>query len=67
LKKTFNSPNPALNVLHHDEAIACDIVHADVPDIDDGSISAVLFVGKDTQVTDVHGIKSNKQFVNTLE
>jgi hypothetical protein len=28
---------------------------------------AVLFVGTDTQVTDVYGIKTEKQFINTLE
>jgi hypothetical protein len=28
---------------------------------------AVLFVVTDTQVTDVYGIKTNKQFSNTLE
>jgi hemerythrin superfamily protein len=37
------------------------------PLIDDGSIAAVMFVGKDTQVTNVYGIKTDKQFVNTLD
>jgi hypothetical protein len=36
-------------------------------DSNDGSIAAVLFVGIDTQETDVYGIKTNKQFVYTLE
>jgi hypothetical protein len=60
LKTSFKSPNPALNVTRRNEA-------ADVPAIDDCSIAAVIFVGTATQVTDVHGIKSDKQFVNTLE
>jgi hypothetical protein len=67
LKCTFQSPNPALNVHHQNEAVACDIVYADVPAIDDGSEAAVIFCGIDTQVTDIYGIKSDKQFVNTLE
>jgi hypothetical protein len=67
LKRSFKSPNPALNVTRRNESVACDIVYADVPAINDGSIAAVLFVGTDTQVTDVYGIKTDKQFVNTLE
>jgi hypothetical protein len=31
------------------------------------STSAVIFVEVNTQVTDVYGIKTDKQFVNTLE
>jgi hypothetical protein len=31
------------------------------------STSAVIFVGVNTQGTDVYGIKTDKQFVNTLE
>ena len=30
-------------------------------------LAAMIFVGVDTQVTDIYGIKSDKQFVNTLE
>jgi hypothetical protein len=30
-------------------------------------MNTVIFVGTETQVTDVYGIKSGKQFVNTLE
>jgi hypothetical protein len=67
LKQAFKSPNPALNVVRRQEPVACDIVYADVSAIDDGSIAAVLYVGKDSQVTDVYGIKTDKQFVNTLE
>ena len=42
-------------------------MYADVPAVDDGATSAVLFVGTDTMVTDVYGVKTDKQFVNTLE
>ena len=67
LKRTFKSPNPALNVSRRNESVACDIVYSDTPAIADGSTAAVLFVGADTQVTDIYGIKTDKQFVNTLE
>jgi hypothetical protein len=47
--------------------VACDKVYADFPAICNGSVASVLFVGIDSQVTDVYGIKTDKQFVNTLE
>ena len=46
---------PALNVTRRNEHVACDIVYADVPAIDDGSDIGVIFVG-----TDIYGIKSDK-------
>jgi hypothetical protein len=67
LKRAFKSPNPALNVYRRNESVACDIVYSDTPAIHDGSHAAVLFVGTTTQVTDVYGIKTERQFVNTLE
>jgi hypothetical protein len=67
LKKAFKSPNPALNVYRHQEDVACDIVYSDVPAIYDGSTAAVIFVGVKTQVTDVYGTKTDKQFVSTWE
>jgi hypothetical protein len=65
LKRSFRSLNPALNVTHRHEAVACDI--ADVPPISNDSVVAVPFVGIDSQVSDDYGIKTDKQFVNTLE
>jgi hypothetical protein len=67
LKRTFRSPNPALNVHRRNEPVACDVVYADVPAISDGSQAAVLFTGTETHVTDIYGIKNDKEFVNTLE
>jgi hypothetical protein len=56
-----------LNVFRCQEDVACDIVYSDVPAIYDGSTAAVIFVGVNAQVTDVYGIKTDKQFVNMLE
>ena len=67
LKRTFKSPNPALNVPRRSEPVACDIVYSDTPAIDNGSTAAVIFYGTQTHVTDVYGIKTDKQFINTLE
>ena len=67
LKNSYKSANPALNVHRRNETVACDYVYADVPAVDNGATSAVLFVGTDTLVTDVYGVKTDKQFVNTLE
>jgi hypothetical protein len=57
LKKASKSPNPALNVHCCNEAIACDIVYSDVPAIYGGATAAFIFVGVNTQITDVYGIK----------
>ena len=67
LKRAFKSSNPALNVLRRNESVACDVIYSDVPAVDDGSTAAVIFTGVDTQVTDLYGIKTDSQFVNTLE
>ena len=67
LKKTFRTPFPACNVHRRNEAVATDTVFSDVAAIDDGSMAAQLFVGRESLVTDVYGVKTEKQFVNTLE
>ena len=67
LKRFFKSPNPALNVHRRNESVATDIIYADEPAIDNGSTSAVIFYGCTSTVTDVHGVKTDKEFVNTLE
>jgi hypothetical protein len=67
LKKAYKSPNPALNVYRRQEDVACDIVYSDVPAKYDGSTVAVIFVGVNNQITDVYGIKTDKQFVNTIQ
>jgi hypothetical protein len=56
-----------LNVARRNEAVACDVVYSINPAVNDGSAAAVMFVGLDSQVTDIYGVKTDKQFVNTLE
>ena len=67
LRRTFRSPFPALNVARRNEPVATDSVFADVPAIDDGSTIAQIYVGQNTLFTDVYPMKTEKQFVNTLE
>jgi hypothetical protein len=44
-----------------------DTVYSDVAAINDGSICAQLYVGTKSTVTDVYGMKTEKQLVNTLK
>lgn len=67
LRHTYKSPFPALNVFRRNEPVATDTVYSDVPAIDGGETCAQIYVGRDTLVTDVYGMKTDKQFVNTLE
>jgi hypothetical protein len=67
LMKRFKSPNPALNVHCCNEAVATDTVYSNVPAIDGGEIAAQIFIGIESLVTNVYGMKSDKKFVNTFE
>jgi hypothetical protein len=67
LKKHYKSPFPAFNVHRRDEPVATDTVYSDTPAVDSGATSAQLFVGTETLLTDVYGMKTDKQFVSTLE
>ena len=67
LKNFFRSPYPAMNVHRRNEPVATDTFYSDTPAIDDGATSAQIFFGTKTTLTDVYGMKSDKQFVNTLE
>ena len=48
------------------EAVATDTIFSDTSAVDDGSTMAQFFCGHDTLVCDAYGIKSTKQFINTL-
>ena len=66
LKKHFKSRNPGFNIPRRNEAVATDTILSDTPAINDGSTMAQFFVGRDTLVCDAYGIKTQKQFINTL-
>ena len=54
------------NIPRRSEAVATDTIFSDTPAVDDGSTMAQFFCGRDTLVCDAYGIKSTKQFINTL-
>ena len=67
MRKHFKSRFPAFNIPRRSEEVATDTIFSDTPAIDSGVAMAQSFVGKRTLVTDVYPLKSQKQFVNTLE
>jgi hypothetical protein len=63
----MKSPNPAMNVPQRFEPVATDSVYANAPAINNGCTAAQFFVGRKTLVCDVYPLKSDKEFINTLE
>ena len=57
IKKHFKSRNPVFNIPRRSEAVATDTIFSDTSAVD---------CGHDTLVCDAYGIKSTKQFINTL-
>ena len=58
--------DPGFNIPRRNEAVATATVMSDTPAVDDGSTMAQLFCGNDMLVCDAYGMKSTKQFINTL-
>jgi len=67
LKKQYKSPFPALNAHWRDELVATNTINSDTPAVDSRATIAQVFIGVDSLVTDVYAIKTNQQFINTLE
>ena len=67
MRKHFKSRFPAFNIPRRSEEVATDTIFSDTPAIDSGVTMAQSFVGKRNLVTDVYPLKSQNQFVNTLE
>ena len=55
------------NVKHWHELVLTDTDYSNIPAIDDSSTSAQIFISAETLVTDIHRMKHNKEFINTLE
>ena len=66
LKKHFKSRNLVVNIPRSNEPYATDTGFCDTHAINDVSTMAQFFVRKDTLACDAYGIKSQKQFINTL-
>ena len=67
LKQHWRSRFPACNVKRRNEPVATDTVFSDTPAVDSGVTAAQIFVGRESLVADVYGLKTGKEFVNTLE
>jgi len=67
LRKHFKSRFPALNIHRQNEPVATDTIFPDTPAVDNGSTCAQIFVGTKSLVVDAYGIKTDGEFVNTLE
>ena len=66
IKMHFKSRNPVFNIPRSSEAVATDTIFSDTPAVDDVSTMVQFICGHDTLVCDAYGIKSTKQFINTL-
>ena len=66
IKKHIKPRNPVFIIPRCSEDVATDTIFSDTPAVDDGSTMAQFFCGHDTLVCDAYGIKSTKQFINTL-
>ena len=66
IKNHFKPRNPVFIIPRCSEDVATDTIFSDTPAVDDGSTMAQFFCGHDTLICDAHGIKSTKQFINTL-
>ena len=67
LREHYRTRFPACNVSRRNEAVACDMVYADTPAVDDGSTAAAFFAGRSSLACSAHGTKTDKQFINALE
>ena len=67
MRKHFKSRFPAFSIPRRSEQVATDTTFSDTPAIDSGVTMAKIFVGIRTLITDVYPLKSQNQFVNTLE
>jgi len=65
--KCYKIPFPALNVHRRKEAIATDTVYTNTLAVNNASTCSEIFIGIKSLVADVFGMKTDKQFVNTLE
>ena len=67
MRKHFKSRNPALNVHRRPEPVATDLIVNPKPDSRYSIDLAYIYVGRKSLVVDVHPVKRDGQFINTLE
>jgi hypothetical protein len=67
IRQHWKSRFPACNVKRRNDAVATDTIFSDSPAVYSGNKVAKIFVGRTSLVADVYSIKTDKEFVNTLE
>ena len=67
MKKNLKSRNRAFNIPRRHEGVATDTVYSNTPVVDSGVKQAHNFVGKESLVSDIYPMRSDKQFVTTME
>jgi hypothetical protein len=68
LKQHWRSRFPACNVKRQNEPVATDTVFSNTEAVDSGVKAAQIFVGRESLlVADIYGLKTDKEFVNTLK
>jgi hypothetical protein len=67
LEQHWSSKFPACNMKRRNKPVATDTVFSKGPAVASGVTAAQIFVGRESLVADVHGWKTNKELVNTLE
>jgi hypothetical protein len=61
MRKHFKAQYPAFNVSRHSESVATDNVYSNTPVVDNGSKCTQIFIGHDSLVIDVYGMKTDKR------
>ena len=67
LTRHFRPPFLVLNISRRQESVATDTIYADTSAIDCGHTRAQFYCGTDSQVCDVYGMKTDKQFIKSFE
>jgi hypothetical protein len=54
-------------VNQNNESLGTDTAFSNTPAFHSGFTAALIFVGRESSVTDIYGLKTDKEFVNTFE
>ena len=66
-KVKYKTTDPAANKARCREAVSSDHIYSDTPAVDGSEKTTALFFGLTSQLTNGYGLKSDSQFVGTLQ
>ena len=67
LNINFRSPFPEIKIPRRQESVATDTIYTDTLDINCGHTMAQCYCRTDSQVCDIYGMKTNKEFITFFE